>query len=139
MFFDNSSLQNVRTLEFDSFNKYLSDRRVKKDELIVVFNKKKDSESFSFFSIYSKERIGPGQFALAILINIVCGILLFIPSYRKSFQPELSLSELWMNLPNEIFIAIGVALITLLYFIWPTLQGRFDSLGNGLNKLILKK
>src|SRR5579871_2576830 len=53
VFFDNTSLKNVRTLEYESFNKYLGDKRVKKDELIVVFNKKEDSESFSFFSIYS--------------------------------------------------------------------------------------
>lgn len=99
IFFDNTSLKNVRTLEYDSFNKYLGDKRVKEDELIVVFNKKEVvefekkevAESFSFFSIYSKERIGPGQFALAILINIVCGILLFIPAYRKTFDPEIPL------------------------------------------------
>lgn len=79
VFFDNASLKNVRTLEYESFNKYLGDKRVKKDELIVVFNKKEVkefetkeiAESFSFFSIFSKERIGPGQFALAILINII--------------------------------------------------------------------
>ncbi|MBC7555470.1 MAG: hypothetical protein H7195_00735 [Chryseobacterium sp.] len=40
VFFDNTSLKNVRTLEYESFNKYLGDKRVKKDELIVVFNKK---------------------------------------------------------------------------------------------------
>ena len=48
--FDNSSHKNVRTLEYESFNKYLGDKRVKKDELIVVFNKKEVAESFSFFS-----------------------------------------------------------------------------------------
>lgn len=134
VFFDNSSLKNVRTLEFDAFNKYLSDRRVKKDELIVIFNKKINSESFSFFSIYSKERIGPGQFALAILINIICGVLLFIPSFRKSFQPELPISDLWMNLPNEIFLALGLALVTLVYFIWPTFEGLFENLRSKLQK-----
>jgi len=126
VFFDNASLKNVRTLEYESFNKYLGDKRVKKDELIVVFNKKQDSESFSFFSIYSMERIGPGQFALAILINIVCGVLLFIPAYRKSFEPELPFSQVWSNLPIEIFLALGVAITTLFYFIWPTIQNTFN-------------
>lgn len=121
VFFDNSSLKNVRTLEYDSFNKYLGDKRVKKDELIVVFNKKQDSESFSFFSIYSKERIGQGQFALAILINIVCGILLFLPSYRKTFSPSLSFLEVWKNLPGEIFVALSLVLGTFVYFTWPAL------------------
>jgi len=122
VFFDNSSLKNVRTLEYDSFNKYLGDKRVKKDELIVVFNKKQHEESYSFFSIYSKERIGPGQFALAILINIVCGVLLFIPSYRKSFSPEIEFSQVWLHLPKEIYIALSIALATLLYFTWPSIK-----------------
>jgi len=126
VFFDNTSLKNVRTLEYESFNKYLGDKRVKKDELIVVFNKKQDPESFSFFSIYSMERIGPGQFALAILINIVCGVLLFIPTYRKSFEPELLFSQVWSNFPIEIFLALGVAIATLFYFIWPTIQNTIN-------------
>lgn len=134
VFFDNSSLKSVRTLEYDSFNNYLGDKRVKKDELIVVFNKKQNSESFSFFSIYSKERIGPGQFALAILINIVCGILLFIPAFRKTFQPELSLKQVWEYLPVEIFLALTIALITLLYFIWPTVQSIIIKAGNCFKK-----
>jgi len=127
VFFDNSSLKNVRTLEYDSFNKYLGDKRVKKDELIVVFNKKevKDfdkgeaAESFSFFSIYTMERIGPSQFALAILINIVCGVLLFIPAYRKTFTPEVSLLKVWAVMPFEIFIALGLASALLIYFAYP--------------------
>ncbi|OUL60979.1 hypothetical protein [Flavobacterium sp. AJR] len=119
VFFDNTSLKNVRTLEYESFNKYLGDKRVKKDELIVVFNKKQDSESYSFFSIYSMERIGTGQFALAILINIFCGVLLFIPAFRKTFVPEISLLKVWTELPSEIFIALGLAITTLIYFILP--------------------
>jgi hypothetical protein len=127
VFFDSTSLKNVRTLEYESFNKYLGDKRVKKDELIVVFNKKEVkefekkevAESFSFFSIYSMERIGTGQFALAILINIVCGVLLFIPAYRKTFVPETSLLNVWTELPSEIFIALGIAVATLIYFIFP--------------------
>lgn len=127
VFFDNASLKNVRTLEYESFNKYLGDKRVKKDDLIVVFNKKEVkefdkkevAESFSFFSIYSKERIGTGQFALAILINIFCGVLLFIPAYRKTFEPEISLLKVWTVLPSEIFIALGLVVATLIYFISP--------------------
>lgn len=140
VFFDNSSLKNVRTLEYESFNKYLGDKRVKKDELIVVFNKKQNAESFSFFSIYSMERIGPGQFALAILINIVCGVLLFVPAYRKSFNPELSFSQVWTRLPYEIVLALLIALVTLLYFVWPTIQGTLKKPKNLLgNKISAKK
>lgn len=134
VFFDNTSLKNVRTLEYDSFNKYLGDRRVKKDELLVVFNKKeiKNSDkkelanSFSFFSIYSKERIGPGQYALAILINIICGVLLFIPGFRASADPKLSLQNVWTEIPIEIYIALGIALVTLIYFTLPLITSQLN-------------
>lgn len=119
VFFNDKELKNIRTLEYDSFNKYLGDKRVKKDELIVVFNKKEKTDSFSFFSIFAAERIGTGQFALAILLNIVCGVLIFIPSYRESFSPELTLVDVWGNLPLEIYLALGIALALLIYFIWP--------------------
>ena len=117
VFFDNSSLKNVRTLEYESFNKYLGDKRVKKDELIVVFNKKEVAESFSFFSIYSMERIGTGQFALAILINIICGVLFFVPGYKNSINASLTLS----NLPIEskrysIFSFVKSEYLLLLFF-----------------------
>lgn len=147
VFFDNGSLKNVRTLEYESFNKYLGDKRVKRDELIVVFNKKEiidienkeKAESFSFFSIYSKERIGPGQFALAILINIVCGILLFVPAYKKSFIPELSYSQLYSNIPPEIYFAISLALMTLTYFIWPRIQNYLNKLTFWVKSILRKK
>lgn len=122
-FFDNSSLKNVRTLEYESFNKYLGDKRVKKDELIVVFNKKEKEKSYSFFSIYSMERIGMGQFALAILINIICGILLSFPSYRKEFNSELSFYDNLKALP-EICIAIVIVFFTFIYFVFPIIKGR---------------
>ena len=119
VFFENDALKSVRTLEYDAFTKYLGDKRVKQDELIVVFNKKKNSESFSFFSIYTKERIGPGQYILAILINMVSGILLFLPSLRMSINNEKSI---WTQLPIELVIAIIITLATFLYFLWPKLK-----------------
>ncbi|WP_303316981.1 hypothetical protein Q4Q34_03245 [Flavivirga abyssicola] len=139
LFFDNSSLKSVRTLEYESFNKYLGDRRVKKDELIVVFNKKKDKESYSFFSIYSKERIGLSQFSLAILINIICGILLFIPSYRNSLNSEDGFHDLLYKLPIEIYIAIAIVIITVLYFIWPWVKGGLIKLWDIIKKKIWNK
>lgn len=121
VFFDSKTLKNVRTLEYGSFSKYLGDKRIQKNELLVVFNKRNQSDSFSFFSVFSKERIGPGQFALAVFVNILCGILLFIPSYKKSFIPELEYSSLMQKLPYEIWLAIVIAVATLTYFIWPFL------------------
>lgn len=127
-FFDTSSLQSVRTLEYISFNKYLSDTRIKKDELIVVFNKKKQKPTYSFFAIYLKERIGPGQYAVAILINFICGILLFIPSFRRSVTPKLNLYNVWRNLPIEIYIALSISLITFGFFVWPIIHVFFNKL-----------
>lgn len=120
VFFESKSLKNIRTLEYDSFKRYLPYDRVKKDDLIVVFNKKDSSElspSYSFFTIYSKERIGMGQFALAILINIICGFLLFLPSYRKTFV-EGNPWEFWKWFTIEIYFAISIMILTAFYFSW---------------------
>lgn len=114
-FYDSSSLKNVRTLEDDAFYRYLNDPRVQKDELMVVFSKKKYPDSFAFFSIFVKERIGAGQFALAILINLICGILLFLPSFRTANKGAIN----WSELPKEVFIAIFVSLSLFTYLIWP--------------------
>lgn len=116
VFLDNSTLQSVRTLEYESFKSYLSDRRVKKDELIVVFNKKKKGVPLSFFTIYSKERIGAGQLIIALVINFICGIFLFIPAYRKTFNPEMKLINVWNNLPAEIYIGLAIIFVTLFVF-----------------------
>lgn len=118
-FFDSSTLKNVRTLEFDSFKKYFGDNRVKKDEFVVVFNKKKGQDSYAFFSVYSKERIGAGQFALAVLVNLICGILLFIPSFRKNLNLTFFSKNLWESMPLEVYISISSGLIIVGYFIWP--------------------
>jgi hypothetical protein len=120
MIFPDESLKNVRTLEYSSFNHYLGRVIViPKDELMVVFNKK--TTGFTFFSIYTQERIGPAQFAAALLINIICGILLFIPSYRKTFNPEIALTAVWDKLPIEIYISFLFAILTAGYFFWPNL------------------
>jgi hypothetical protein len=109
------SLKNVRTLEYEAFYRYLNDNRVQKDELMVVFSKKKYPDSFAFFSIFVKERIGAGQFALAILINLISGILLLLPSFRTANQGAI----IWSELPIEVFIAIFVSLSLFTYLIWP--------------------
>jgi hypothetical protein len=132
-FLDTISLRNVRTLEYDSFNRYLSDKRVEKDELIVVFNKKiakEDDEnpSFAFFSIFYKERIGAGQFALAVFINLICGILLFIPAFRESNHITNWTFDIIHKLPPELYLAIGIGLLLLLYFIYPILLVSLNSL-----------
>ncbi len=125
-FLDVSTLQNIRTLEFDSFKKYLGDNRVKKNELVVVFNKKASSESYVFFSVYSKERIGSGQFALAIFVNLICGILIFLASYRSSQKINIFSNDFWLNLPYEIYISIFISLLIGGYFFLPQILKSFQ-------------
>lgn len=72
-----------------------------------------------------KERIGTGQFALAILLNIICGVLLFFPSYRKTFNPEISFLKVWNNLPFEIYLAIIIVFGMIIYFIWPWIKNGY--------------
>lgn len=118
-FLDSSSLKNIRTLEFDSFKKYLGDNRVKKDQLVVVFNKKKEQDSYAFFSIFSKERIGTSQLALAVLVNFVCAILLMIPTFREKSHASFFSAKLWQSLPFEVFLSIFIGLLIVGYFLWP--------------------
>lgn len=129
-FYDSNSLKNVRTLEYDAFYRYLNDHRVQKDELMVVFSKKKYPDSFAFFSIFVKERIGAGQFALAILINLISGILLFLPAFRKDNNGNVN----WHELPIEVFIAIFASLSLLIYLIWPWIGSTYYHLKNQLKK-----
>ena len=131
VFFESGNLKNVRTLEHDSFKEYLKDDRIKKDELIVVFSKKTapqgSFESFTFFSIFSKETIGATQFMVAIFLNILCGLLFFIASFRH--PPATSVTSffhiLW-DLPGEIYAAFGVTIVLSLYlFLLPILKKKF--------------
>ena len=122
-FFESAHLKNIRTLEYDSFKKYLADSRVKKDGLIVVFLKKNDLESYTFFNIFSKERIGTGQFAIAILINIFCGFLLFLPGYRGEGNKQISW-RLWEWFTTELYIVAVLVLLTGLYFFYIPIKNR---------------
>lgn len=116
VFFDNSTLKNVRTLEYESFKKYLGKDLLKEDDLIVVFNKKSGLDSYSFFSIYTKEHIGIDQLAVALLINLVAGILLFIASVESSLTEgnrRLSIHDFPWSFWVVIILLIGM----LFYFI----------------------
>lgn len=122
VFFDNTALKNVRMLEFDSFKKYIEDNRVKKDDLMVVFNKKCNSDSFSFFSIYAKERIGMAQFLLAIFFNMICGLLFFVASTKISTNSEFSYFNLWEQSPVELSFALLIIISIFIGFMWPKIK-----------------
>ncbi|RXG25446.1 hypothetical protein [Leeuwenhoekiella marinoflava] len=120
-FLESEHLKTVRTLEFEPFKNYLDDSRLKKDELMVVFSKKKDGDSYSFFSIYTEERIGASQFALAVLINIICGFLFALPTIREGMLENTSKKEIFQKIPIEFIIALFLALAMLFYFFTPSI------------------
>lgn len=122
VFFDSSILQNVRTLEFSSFNRYLPDKRIKENELLVVYSRKDDAEAYTFFLIFAKEYIGMDQLAVAVLVSLVSGILLFIPSYRVGYDRNLPYSELWCKMPVFFWVVVALVFIALGYFIWKKLK-----------------
>jgi len=119
-FLESEHLKNVRTLEFKPFKNYLEDSRLKEDELIVVFSKKKKEDSYTFFSIYTKELIGVSQFAIAILINIICGFLFALPTIRKQIPEDSTFASIIQTSPVEYSIALFLFLLMLFYFLFPT-------------------
>lgn len=122
VFFDNTALKNVRMLEYDAFKKYIDDDRVRKDDLMVIFNKKRGEDSFSFFSIYAKERIGMAQFLLAIFFNMICGLLFFIASTKISSNSEFSYINVWKQSPVELSIALLIITSIFIGFLWPRIK-----------------
>ena len=82
---DRSTIQSIRPLESDGVSAYTKNisairSTVSPGDYLVVFNKLKnnnDTRPFLFFTLFSKERIGPSQLALAIGTNIGCGLLAY--------------------------------------------------------------
>ena len=121
-FFESEYLKNVRTLEFQPFKNYLDDKRIKNNELIVIFSKKNGNDSYSFFSIFTKERIGPSQFAIAILINIVCGFLFAFPAIRNGIPDTEGFHEIILSPPIEFYLAFSLAIGLLIYLFIPPIM-----------------
>jgi hypothetical protein len=138
-FLESEHLKNVRTLEFKPFKNYLNDSRLKKDELIVVFSKKKEEESYTFFSIYTKELIGVSQFAIAILINIVCGFLFALPAIRAQIPEGATFVNFLQAPPFEFYLALFLALIMLFYFFTPLIIGLLKKAKGYIVSIFIKK
>lgn len=121
------SLKAIRSLEFEAFQKYLTGERLKSRDLIVLFYKKKAEAGvgYSFFSIYNDEIIGSNQIALAFFANIICGILLFIPAYRRTFNPVLAPLDFFKNVPVELKFIFTLVVLFSLYIIWKIIRSTF--------------
>jgi len=123
-FLQENKLKSIRDLEVVSFKKYLSKKvpeinKIKEGQYIIVFNKDKSIEtvnSYSFFSIFSKEIIGINQIILAICINIICGLLFTFSSLRITYFSDVFN---WKKIPIEYWIVAGILFLVLLFFIKP--------------------
>lgn len=116
VFFDSSTLKNVRNLEYQSFKEYLGDDRLKEDDLIVVFNKKTKLDSYAFFSIFSKEYLGTEQLTIALIINLIAGLLLFGASMVFTLDQEGRKFSLNM-IPSLFWISVGLIVLMIFYFV----------------------
>ena len=77
-FYDSNNFQNIRILEHNRYNDYVSGvelfkKKVKAYKYQVVFNKN-TADNFSFLSLFESEHIGLTPLIIAILINILCTI-----------------------------------------------------------------
>ncbi|MFY0602710.1 MAG: hypothetical protein JXQ93_02090 [Flavobacteriaceae bacterium] len=138
-FLEPEHLKTVRTLEFEPFKNYLNDSRLKKDELMVVFSKKKNHNSYSFFSIYTQERIGTSQFALAVLINIICAFLFALPVIREKIPDNITKREIIQKIPIEFLIALLLALAMLFYFFTPSIIQLYKKTKTSVVSIFKKK
>lgn len=112
-FFDNSIFKNIRTLEYAGFKKYLSDKRIKPNDLMVVsFKTKSKTTSYSFFNMFNNEIFSVGVLAMAVLLNLFCGILLFLPTVRN-----FNWNQTPMQIPWELWIASLIWSILLIYVV----------------------
>ena len=88
-FYDSNNFQNIRILEHNRYNDYVSGvdmfkAKIGANKYQVVFNK--DTEgNFSFFSLFESEHIGLTPLIIAILINIFCTMcFISVDGFKKS-------------------------------------------------------
>ena len=114
-FIDSQKLKNIRKLETKAFQKYLKEvKSIADNDYIITFSKDEEKDSFSFFSVFTRETIGTAQIMLAIATNIICSLLFAIGSFRITPNPKLAWYE---QLPLEYWIA-GLLFLGILIYIW---------------------
>ena len=115
---DRVAFKSIRTLEAMEATAYLNGvpaiaTTIKSGNCLVVFNKYRHDENptlpFSFFTVFSVERIGPSQLALAIGANIGCGLL-----------------ASWTWIASLVFLAL-VILVVGVIFLWNRFGARIRS------------
>lgn len=118
-FADSKKLKNIRKLEIDAFQKYLPCiKSLKEDKYIIAFNKdSNNNNSFSFFSVFSNETIGNKQIIVAVITNIICGLLFSLP-YNEN---------IWYKQWN-FFVATMILLVLMFWLFRPLKRIRIQHL-----------
>lgn len=117
-FVDKNKLKNIRELEVKAFKKYLPVEleKMKENRYIIIFNKARNEESYSFFSVFTKEIIGTNQILLAIGANILCSLLFAFATLRLSFDADISI---WKQIPLELWFAFLILIVVGLFLFSP--------------------
>lgn len=128
VFIDDKKLENIRNLETNFFKKYLPNiNGMNNDSYITTFYKDNDKQSYSFFSIFSEEKIGAKQMMIAIFVNIICSALIASSNIRNLFQNEKFSFKL---LPVEYTILLCMVIFLAATYSIKNVQKRLISLVN---------
>ena len=111
-------LKNIRELEVKAFKNYLPVEleKMKENRYIIIFNKASNEESYSFFSVFTKEIIGTNQILLAIGTNILCSLLFANATFRSAYNPDISI---WKQIPIEFWLAFSILIIVGVSLFYP--------------------
>ncbi|MDR1973848.1 MAG: hypothetical protein LBQ31_04145 [Bacteroidales bacterium] len=117
-FVDQTKLKNIRELEVHAFKQYLPNelKTMKEGKYMIVFNKDKDAEAYSFFTIFTKETIGTKQVLFAIGANILCSLLFGFSMLRTSFKNNICILK---QIPIEYWFAIGILIVFVISLFCP--------------------
>lgn len=116
-FTDQNKLKNTRELEVPAFREYLPElKSIKENQYIIIFNKDQKKDSYSFFTIFTKETIGTKQILLAIAANILCSLLFAGASFRQTVIEDVSY---WKQLPAEYWVSLGILFLLILSLFSP--------------------
>jgi len=141
-FVDQIKLKNIRELEALPFKNYLPYelKNMKEGKYMILFCKEKDSDAYSFFTIFTKERIGTQQILLAIGANILCSLLFGFASLNANINGS---NNIWEAVPLGYWIALIIIFILIIILFVPIRWNKnilkiFELLSETLSKSIFK-
>lgn len=123
-FLSQSAFKSVRILEKGAYAKYVRPMRgipkIVDNDLMVVFNKSKDGQSYSFFSVFERESIGNAQVVMAISLNILVSSFFFL-------LPIIARVKEWDQVPWKVWVYVPTGLLGLAGSMWYILREQVSS------------